>query len=229
MAICDDEPKPVEWVEVTVEDLLDRLREHRNADGLTIVGIDGRSGSGKSTIAARLAAADSSIAIVHTDDIAWHHSFFSWHKILAEEILRPLRTGGPPVSFRPPAWSERGRPGAIDIPSTAAIVLVEGVGATHREVAHWLDAAIWVHTDPALAQRRCVDRRIDPVDFIEDWMAQENPFLADDRPWSRASVIISGERVPAGTSNPHVSGKACPGTLSHSHGQCPVGQLSDSV
>ncbi|MDF3306213.1 hypothetical protein P3H15_14380 [Rhodococcus sp. T2V] len=200
MTICDDEPEPGEWVETTVEALLDRLRGRRDADGLTIAGIDGRSGSGKSTIAARLAAADSTVAIVHTDDIAWHHSFFSWHEILAEKILRPLRTGGPPVSFRPSAWSERGRPGAIDIPSTAAIVVVEGVGATHREVAHWLDVAIWVHTDPAVAHRRCVDRRIDPLDFIDDWMAQENSFLADDRPWARASVTISGERMPGGTS-----------------------------
>ncbi|WP_206007230.1 hypothetical protein [Rhodococcus pseudokoreensis] len=74
-------------------------------------------------------------------------------------------------------------------------------GATHCDVAGWFDATIWVSTNPVVAYRRCVERGIDPPAFIEEWMAQENPFLNDDRPWARASVIISGERVPAGTSN----------------------------
>jgi uridine kinase len=43
----------------------------------TIVAVDGRSGSGKSMFANKLAAAPK-VPIVHTDDISWHHSFFDW-------------------------------------------------------------------------------------------------------------------------------------------------------
>ena len=38
--------------------------------------VDGRSSSGKSTLAARLQDAIAASAVVHTDDIAWWHSRF---------------------------------------------------------------------------------------------------------------------------------------------------------
>jgi ABC-type cobalamin/Fe3+-siderophores transport system ATPase subunit len=39
-----------------------------------IVGVDGRTASGKTTLARRLAGMVASSAVVHTDDIAWWHS-----------------------------------------------------------------------------------------------------------------------------------------------------------
>lgn len=200
MTTSDNEATVLDWVETPPDELLARLRETRqmNTNRPIIIGIDGRSGSGKSTVAARLAAATGDSAIVHTDDIAWHHSFFGWHHLLADGILGPLRQCGTPVSFRPPGWVARGRPGSIDIPETADAVLVEGVGATHRDVAGWFDATIWVSTDPVVAYRRCVERGIDPPGFIEEWMTRENPFLAEDRPWDRATAIVSGEEPSSG-------------------------------
>jgi hypothetical protein len=62
----------------------------------------------KSTVAALLHRSAPASAIVHTDDIAWYHSFFDWSDLLVEGILKPLRNGRA-VSYRPPGWEKRGR------------------------------------------------------------------------------------------------------------------------
>jgi len=80
-----------------------------------VVAVDGRGPSGKSTLAKRLSAAVPSSVVVSTDDRAWHHSFFGWTVLLAVGVLEPVRRGDA-VSYRPPAWRERGRAGAIEVP-----------------------------------------------------------------------------------------------------------------
>ena len=100
---------------------------------LGFLAVDGRSGSGKSTVAALLHRSVPASAIVHTDDVAWHHSFFDWSDLLVEGILKPLRNSRA-VSYRPPGWDKRGRPGAIEIAAGLDLVVVEGVCANWTEL-----------------------------------------------------------------------------------------------
>jgi hypothetical protein len=81
-------------------------------------------------------------AVVHTDDIAWWHSRFGW----VDLALRALELvhAGAAVSFRPPAWQERGRSGAIVVPQGIQLLVLEGVGSSREELAHLLDARVWV-------------------------------------------------------------------------------------
>ncbi len=90
-----------------------------------VIAVDGRSSSGKTSLAGRLAGRDEKTHVVHTDDIAWHHSIFGWVDLLTDGILAPVRLGQP-VSFRPPAWEARGRLGTVDVP--AGVVSAAGVG-----------------------------------------------------------------------------------------------------
>ena len=168
-----------------------------------LVAVDGRSGSGKSTLAGQLRAAVPGAAVVHTDDVAWHHSFFDWAELLAQGVLEPLRRGES-VSFRPPAWRERGRPGAIEVAAGCPLVLLEGVGAGRRELAGLLDAAVWVQADVARAEERGIARDGGDqaaIDFWHEWQAEELPFLADQRPWERAVAVVSG--TPELPHDPH--------------------------
>jgi len=114
---------------VPVSDMLALVLPRRSRTAPLLVGIDGRSRSGKSTLAALIARCIQEVVVVHTDDIAWHHSFFGWSDVLIEGVLRPLRRGGLPLSYTPQPWIERGRPGSIVIPGGTEIILVEGVGA----------------------------------------------------------------------------------------------------
>jgi hypothetical protein len=159
-----------------------------------IVAIDGRSGNGKTTVAARLEAAFPGAATVHTDDVAWWHSRFGWEDLMIGGILEPLHQGDP-VSYRPPAWLERSRGGSIVVPASASMVIIEGVGSGRRELAPLTDVMVWVQSDAVEAERRGIGRDGGDEDAVRrwnEWMAEERPFLARDRPWERAAIVVSG-------------------------------------
>jgi hypothetical protein len=113
---------------------------------------------------------------------------------MIEGVLAPVRRGES-VSFRPPAWEARGRRGAVEVPGGTSLLIVEGVGAGRRELAHLVDAVVWVQSDPIARQRREAARIAAGETFVDvskRWMQEETPFIADQRPWERACVIVSG-------------------------------------
>jgi hypothetical protein len=164
--------------------------------------------------------------VIHTDDIAWHHSRFGWSELLARSVLQPIRNRQP-VGYRPPGWEAHGRTGAIEVPTGLDLVIIEGVGAGRRELAHLLDAVVWVQSDYAEAERRGIARdvassvngdRVAATSFWHSWIAEELPFLDHQRPWERAAVIVAGTPLLAHGDRqvvlalPH-GGHSTPGTL----------------
>ena len=85
--------------------------------------------------------------------------------------------------------------GAITVPSAASLLVVEGVGAGRRALGPFVDALVWVQTDRAVATRRGLERDGGDVAFWDEWEARERPFLAADRPWERADLVVSGQDV----------------------------------
>jgi uridine kinase len=159
-----------------------------------IVAVDGRTASGKTTLARRLAGVVASSALVHTDDIAWWHSAFDWSALMADGVLAPVRRGEA-VTFRPPAWDARGRAGAVTVARGTSLLIVEGVGAGRRELAHLIDAVVWVQSDRVVRDRREAARIAageTDAEVSESWMSEEVPFIADQRPWERTIVVVSG-------------------------------------
>ena len=191
----DIDPSEHVWAPRSPRGILRGLQQHRQAGQILIIGIDGHSGSGKTTVASRLGEVDPSVAVIHTDDIAWHHSFFDWTPLLIDAVLVPLRCGTLPVSHRPDAWIQRHRKGAITVPDTATTVLIEGVGAGHRDLRPFLDALIWVYARPETGRRRVLSRGVDTEQFILDWLAQEDAMLAQHRPWQCATLLVHAEQT----------------------------------
>jgi hypothetical protein len=164
--------------------------------GPVVLAVDGRSSSGKTTLAARLQDVVAGSAVVHTDDIAWWHSRFGWADLLIGGILVPARAGRP-VCYRPPRWDEHQRPGAIEVSADCPLLIIEGVGAARRECAHLTDAVVWVQADERETERRNLARVGQPggsltAADLRDWMAEEGPFLAGQRPWERADLVACG-------------------------------------
>ena len=196
------EPAAVDWRVVRVGALVELL-----ASGVgqvrgrpRIVAVDGRSASGKSTLAARLHHAVPRSAVVTTDDLAWHEPLYAWGDLLADGVLRPLREGRA-LAYRPPQWDVRGRAGVIEVPAGLDLVVIEGTGASHREHADLVDATVWVQADRAEAERRGIARDIasgvnggpeEATAFWHAWMAEELRFFERQRTWERADVVVNG-------------------------------------
>ena len=140
-------------------------------------------------------AAVAGSAVVHTDDIAWWHSRFGWADLLIDGILMPVHRGQP-VRFRPPSWADAGRGGAIDVPAACPLLIIEGVGAGRREAAHLIDALIWVQSDQARSRApepgpgRAGEAGRGRSRDLREWMAEEEPFLAEQRPWELAPISL---------------------------------------
>jgi len=99
------------------------------------------------------------------------------------------------VAFRPPAWHEHNRAGAIEVPPGADLVIIEGAGAAREELMPLIDAVIWVQADMVEAERRGIARDgsdLAATAFWHLWMAEELPFMARQHPWTRADIIVVG-------------------------------------
>lgn len=170
------------------------LADTSRSVGPLLLAVDGRSSNGKSTLAARIAAVTPGAEVVHTDDVAWAHSRFGWDDLLAAGIIEPLRRGEH-VSYRPPAWDSRDRPGVIAVSAGAPLVIFEGAGAGRRSLAELVDAVIWVQSDLDVTEDRN-SARIQTGelsrDGYNDWMAEEIPFQEVERTWEQADVVVSG-------------------------------------
>lgn len=196
MTLPDGEPAAGPW---RVEPIAEAARILAQGAGPPVghpmvIAVDGRSSSGKTALAGRLTSSDKNAHVVHTDDIAWHHSIFGWADLLIDGILDPVRRGKA-VSFRPPAWEIRDRRGAIDVPAGISILIVEGVGTVRRELVGVIDASIWVQSDQAVMNQRTSARIAAgevALSVHEEWMAEEIPFFATQRPWERVDLIVAG-------------------------------------
>ena len=194
---ADIEPSFAPWRRLHVVDAAERvacMAVGRSRRPCRTIAVDGRSGAGKTSFAARLATVLPDAALVHTDDAAWHHSFFDWHGPLVEHVLAPVRAGRA-VRWRPDAWVERGREGAIEVPGRTSWLVLEGVGAARRELAPYLDAVVWIACDRAEARERGLVRdggTAEAAVFWDEWEAAEVPFLAGQRPWERADLVVCG-------------------------------------
>ena len=201
MKLGPGEPEGGPWRAEPMEEFARRLSGR-------VVAVDGRGGSGKTTLAERISRLRPGSVVVHTDDIAWWHSRFGWDDLMADGVLRPWRAGHD-VRYQPPAWAPRGRTGYVEVPAGAPLVIVEGVGASRRELAGLIDTAVWVQSDFAEAQTRGLRRDmaqrpdLDEAGALrewDEWMVEEVPFFLEDRPWQRAdfvvrSAVLDGEAV----------------------------------
>jgi hypothetical protein len=208
LQLAPEEPEAGPWRAEPLTALVQALTQ-RVPGGIAsrrpvIVAIDGRSNNGKTSLAARIVQAVPESVVIHTDSIAWAHSRFGWADVLIDGILVPVHRGGA-VSYRPPRWVEHGREGSLDVPAGCPLLIIEGDGAGRREVAHLIDALIWVQADEREAERRGLARERDPdaLDMTNKdpggvpfdnagWMAEEIPFNAAQRAWERADVIVCG-------------------------------------
>lgn len=168
-----------------VRSLAARARAAATASGRrSVVLVDGRSGTGKTTLGGALAI-ELGAQLVHLDDV-----YPGWDGLLAASTAVVEDVLGAPSGYRQWDW-ERSEPAAWVSLDPDEPLVVEGCGALSRASASLATLRIWMSADDAERKRRAIDR--DGAVFAEQWdrwAAQEDAFIAEQDPASLADVVL---------------------------------------
>lgn len=170
------------------------------AGGTRVVAVEGRSGSGKSTVAARLrdalARRGRPVAVLPMEDLypGWE-GLGEAPALLRAWVLDPLARGERPA-WRRYDW-ERGAfgPGWTALPEEVAaggVLVVEGCGSGAAAGRDRLDLLVWVAAPDDERSRR-LDGRGDASVYAPHrrvWAEQEEGFYARNRPLEHAGLVV---------------------------------------
>ncbi|WP_336205652.1 uridine kinase family protein [Nonomuraea sp. LPB2021202275-12-8] len=156
-----------------------------------LVAVDGPAGSGKTTLAGRLAAA-LDCQVIHSDDfpVPWDEGPATWFAALDRQVLQPLGQGRP-GAFRRYDWVRAAYAERVVVPLAPALI-VEGVGTARASAAPLLAYTIWVEAPEDLRLRRVLAR--DGAELEPRWRAwfdAERAWFDADGTRARADEVIT--------------------------------------
>ncbi|MDP5228447.1 MULTISPECIES: aminodeoxychorismate synthase component I [Arthrobacter] len=161
-----------------------------------LIGIDGRSGAGKTTLAVELSArlrAHRSVSLFHIEDI-----YPGWDGLEAgirryvDTVLTPLSTAHD-AEWTTWDWSADDD-GPRKTTPVADVVVIEGVGACSEAARDLLDVTIWVEAEEPERKARALDRDGETyIPFWDTWAGQETGWLADDPVPERADILVRNQ------------------------------------
>jgi uridine kinase len=154
-----------------------------------VVAIDGRSGAGKTRLAAELAG-ELGAAVVSLENL-----YGGWDGlergigVLVSEVLEPLAARRaarvPRYDWVARAWAE---PAALEPPE---VLIVEGAGAGARRAAAFESLLVWLEAPAAVRKERALARDGETfAPYWDMWAAQEDAMLARERTPERADLVI---------------------------------------
>ena len=150
--------------------------------------VDGRSGSGKTALAARLSA-KTGARVIHMDDLyAGWHGLATGSRLLERAILAPLAAGRT-ASWRRWDW-EVGDRGGEDRAKPGEPLIVEGCGSLTLETRRHAGRTIWLEVPEPVRRARALARDGDDS-WWELWREQEDAHIAANRPAELADEVLA--------------------------------------
>ena len=173
---------------ISPEELASAIADRLARQSAVLVALDGRCGSGKTTLAEQLAERFPQCITVHT----------GWEKIpcanmdiqrLRDEVVAPARAG---QAFSYQAYSCR--EGAYLPPrplGPAPLVIVEGSYSHHPSLAPYYDIRIFVTCSPDEQARRLRRREGERYsNFVERWIPLEEGYFANYSIEENAEMMV---------------------------------------
>jgi len=171
-----------------------------------MIAIDGRCGSGKTTLAARLAA-ELGCPVIHTDDyyLPLDRRCAGWEKKpaanidfdrLRNQLLLPLHRGEA-AEYRPYSCREGAYLQPAPVPS-APVILVEGSYSQHPALRDLYDLKIVLTCSDSCQTARLQNREGERFElFRRRWIPLERSYLSDCRIQEEADLLLdtTGEEV----------------------------------
>ncbi|RJK96715.1 dephospho-CoA kinase [Vallicoccus soli] len=191
----------------SLRDLADRVRAlPPRAGGTVVVGVDGRSGSGKTTFARRLVAAlrdaGADARTLHLDDVypGWD-GLAAGARALCADVLEALATGRP-AGYRRWSWVRSEPAGRAEV-RPGGVLVVEGVGAGARCARPRLSLLVWLDAPAPLRRQRALARDGEAyAPHWDRWAAQEEAHHAAEGTRAAAGLLLDGAAPPPGPDDP---------------------------
>ena len=163
-----------------------------------VIGIDGRSGSGKTVLSKVLAenlAPDHEVTVLRLEDLypGWD-GLEAGMKIFSESVL-PKLANGETATY--PTWDWKageepgGAPGAEVTTEPTEVIICEGVGVGARQNREFIDVLIWLRVPDDVRYDRAMNR--DGATYRpqwDNWAAQERRMLDQDQIYDAADLVL---------------------------------------
>lgn len=166
--------------------MLDLVAAAARVNRFVLVGIGGRGGAGKSTLAASIPRA----TVVPTDAF-WDGEGFDLSRV-KREVLRPLLRGET-ARYAAYDWLAQAPAGTRSV-EPAGVVVIEGVCALHRMFRDAYHVRVWVEApyEVRLARGVARDGEAARATWVETWMPREDSYVEHDDPIPSAHLVVDG-------------------------------------
>lgn len=188
-----------------VQVVIDRINTLQNLRTPLVIAIDGRSGTGKSTLSVEIATAVNGTFVDQDDFYSggelehWSRldpetrvdKCIDWQRVLRDVIL-PFRDSRQ-ISYHSFNWdSMKGLdPEAITLAPSDVLVL-DGAYSTRSELSAYLDLTVLVTLDDEVRRQRIMDREGEgwTLEWFNVWDAAENLYFGQMRPETDFDIVI---------------------------------------
>lgn len=176
----------------TISEVLERARNSVPPDGMTtkVIAVDGPGGAGKSVLAQQ--TAEKLLApVVPTDDFASWDQPLNWWPRLLDEVLKPL-SQNKAARYQRYDWPSKRLAEWREI-KPSEFLIIEGVSSSRKAFRPYLALSVWVETPREERLRRGLERDGEESrSQWEEWMRQEDEYVARENPHENADLVVSG-------------------------------------
>lgn len=162
-----------------------------------IVAIDGRAGSGKTTLANFLAERLKA-QIVHTDDFSDWSNPLDWWPSVVERVFEPIGNNEKVLSYVKTKWWPIDKSAPLVNQIVTPIMIIEGVGSLQRQLRPYVSYGIFIDIPSDVCLNRGLDRDKGQGGVTEsklrqmwlEWCVAEEQYIKRDNPRSFADLIV---------------------------------------
>lgn len=160
-----------------------------------IIGIDGREGAGKSTLAESLRRGLRNTTIIPLEDFYSPELLEVDRKRVVSQVINPLKNNQPAAKYQRFDWNKNGLMEWRSV-QNEGILIVEGATALHPDLLEFYDLTIWVECPAETGLKRGASRDVHGyklstrAEWLSIWVPKEKEYIKTHTPHKKAQFIF---------------------------------------